>query len=94
MNVHPFNYIVVEDSREVLAVLPIPGVEAGKASGMKVVTVPSIPKQTMQYISTDEVINSLLDLQPEKWGLPPFNDSATLIMMHDLKISQNILEEG
>ncbi|MQL85385.1 hypothetical protein Taro_017904 [Colocasia esculenta] len=70
MNVHPSNYLLVEDSR--------PSGEAGKAAGMKVVTVPSIPKQTMQYISTDKVINSLLDLQPEKWGLPPFNDCTAL----------------
>ncbi|EAY78833.1 hypothetical protein OsI_33938 [Oryza sativa Indica Group] len=25
-------------------------------------------------ISADEVINSLLDVKPEKWGLPPFSD--------------------
>uniref|UniRef100_M8CHD2 riboflavin kinase n=1 Tax=Aegilops tauschii TaxID=37682 RepID=M8CHD2_AEGTA len=25
-------------------------------------------------VSADEIINSLLDLRPEKWGLPPFND--------------------
>ncbi|MQM12867.1 hypothetical protein Taro_045784 [Colocasia esculenta] len=66
MNADPSCCLVVEDS--------LPGVEAGKAAGMKVVAVPSIPKQTMQYSSADEVINSLLDLRPEKWGLPPFND--------------------
>ncbi|MQL85390.1 hypothetical protein Taro_017903 [Colocasia esculenta] len=70
MNADPSNCLVVEDS--------LPGVEAGKAAGMKVVAVPSIPKQTMQYSSADEVINSLLDLQPEKWGLPPFNDCTAL----------------
>lgn len=47
---------------------------AGKAAGMEVVAVPSLPKQTHRYIAADEVINSLLDLQPEKWGLPPFQD--------------------
>lgn len=41
---------------------------------MEVVAVPSIPKQSHLYTSADEVINSLLDLQPEKWGLPPFQD--------------------
>lgn len=50
------------------------GVVAGKAAGMEVVAVPSLPKQTHRYTSADEVINSLLDLQPEKWGLPPFQD--------------------
>ncbi|KAB2090995.1 hypothetical protein ES319_A03G160600v1 [Gossypium barbadense] len=43
-----------------------PGVTAGKAAGMEVVAVPSVPKQAHLYISADEVINSLLDLQPEK----------------------------
>jgi riboflavin kinase len=41
---------------------------------MEVVAVPSIPKQTHLYIAADEVISSLLDLQPELWGLPPFED--------------------
>ncbi|KAF8409353.1 hypothetical protein HHK36_005428 [Tetracentron sinense] len=51
-----------------------PGVMAGKAAGMEVVAVPSLPKQAHIYTSADEVINSLLDLRPEKWGLPPFHD--------------------
>lgn len=51
-----------------------PGVMAGKAAEMEVVAVPSIPKQSHLYTSADEVINSLLDLRPEKWGLPPFQD--------------------
>lgn len=41
---------------------------------MEVVAVPSIPKQTHLYESADDILNSLLDLQPEKWGLPPFKD--------------------
>lgn len=51
-----------------------PGITAGKSAGMEVVAVPSIPKQSHLYTLADEVINSLLDLQPEKWGLPPFQD--------------------
>lgn len=51
-----------------------PGVTAGKAAGMKVVAVPSVPKQSDLFTSADEVINSLLDLQLEKWGLPAFED--------------------
>jgi len=47
---------------------------AGKAAGTKVIAVPSLPKQTHLYTSADEVINSLLDIRPEKWGLPPFQD--------------------
>ncbi|BBN67830.1 riboflavin kinase/FMN hydrolase [Prunus dulcis] len=66
LNVDPSSCLVIEDS--------LPGVTAGKAAGMEVVAVPSIPKQSHLYTSADEVINSLLDLQPEKWGLPPFQD--------------------
>ncbi|KAJ8504824.1 hypothetical protein OPV22_005710 [Ensete ventricosum] len=66
MNVDPANCLVIEDS--------LPGVVAGKAAGMEVVAVPSLPKQAGLYSSADEVINSLLDLHPEKWGLPPFED--------------------
>ncbi|XP_021902275.1 bifunctional riboflavin kinase/FMN phosphatase [Carica papaya] len=62
----PSSCLVIEDS--------IPGVTAGKAAGMEVVAVPSIPKQTHLYESADDILNSLLDLQPEKWGLPPFKD--------------------
>lgn len=56
-----------------------PGVMAGKAAGMNVVAVPSLPKQSHLYTSADEVINSLLDLRPEKWGLPPFQDCKHLL---------------
>ncbi|PSS10292.1 Riboflavin kinase [Actinidia chinensis var. chinensis] len=66
LNVDPSKCLVIEDS--------IPGVMAGKAAGMEVVAVPSLTKQSHLYISADEVINSLLDLQPAKWGLPPFED--------------------
>lgn len=66
LNVEPSSCLVIEDS--------LPGITAGKSAGMEVVAVPSIPKQSHLYTSADEVINSLLDLQPEKWGLPPFQD--------------------
>ncbi|XP_044462013.1 bifunctional riboflavin kinase/FMN phosphatase-like [Mangifera indica] len=66
LNVEPSSCLVIEDS--------VPGVTAGKAAGMEVVAVPSLPKQTHLYTSADEIINSLLDLQPEKWGLPQFQD--------------------
>jgi len=51
-----------------------PGVTAGKAAGMHVIAVPSVPKKTAEFSTADEVINSLHDIRPEKWGLPPFND--------------------
>ncbi|KAI9198040.1 hypothetical protein LWI28_009041 [Acer negundo] len=66
LNMEPSSCLVIEDS--------VPGVTAGKAAGTEVVAVPSIPKQTHLYTSADEVINSLLDLRLEKWGLPPFQD--------------------
>ncbi|KAJ3690054.1 hypothetical protein LUZ61_019218 [Rhynchospora tenuis] len=66
MNTEPSSCLVIEDS--------IAGVTAGKAAGMEVIAVPSIPKQVDKFSSAFEVVNSLLDLQPEKWGLPPFED--------------------
>ncbi|GAB2298728.1 hypothetical protein Dimus_032802 [Dionaea muscipula] len=66
LKVEPSSCLVIEDS--------VPGVTAGKAAGMKVVAVPSLPKQAHQFTSADEVFNSLLDLRPEEWGLPPFED--------------------
>lgn len=41
---------------------------------MHVIAVPSVPKKTAEFSAADEVINSLLDVRPENWGLPPFND--------------------
>ncbi|KAF3451563.1 hypothetical protein FNV43_RR07658 [Rhamnella rubrinervis] len=66
LNTEPSSCLVIEDS--------LPGVTAGKAAQMEVVAVPSLPKQSHLYTTADEVINSLLDLRPEKWGLPPFQD--------------------
>ncbi|XP_021865068.1 bifunctional riboflavin kinase/FMN phosphatase-like isoform X4 [Spinacia oleracea] len=66
LNVQPSSCLVIEDS--------IPGVTAGKAAGMKVIAVPSLPKQSHLYTMADEVINSLFDLRPEQWSLPPFED--------------------
>lgn len=69
-----------------------PGVTAGKAAGMEVVAVPSVPKQAHLYTSADEVINSLLDLRPEKWGLPPFQDCKPLdTSIYFLNASQQLL---
>ncbi|KAK2977115.1 hypothetical protein RJ640_017639 [Escallonia rubra] len=71
------SFSVIIGGDEVTAGKPspeIPGVTAGKGADMKVVAVPSLPKQSHLYTSADEVINSLLDLRPEMWGLPPFED--------------------
>ncbi|XP_074272140.1 bifunctional riboflavin kinase/FMN phosphatase [Silene latifolia] len=66
LNVEPSSCLVIEDS--------ITGATAGKAAGMSVVAVPSLPKQSHLYTMADEVINSLFDFRPELWGLPPFDD--------------------
>ncbi|KAL6990954.1 hypothetical protein U1Q18_009074 [Sarracenia purpurea var. burkii] len=66
LDIDPSKCLVIEDS--------IPGIIAGKAAAMEVIAVPSLPKQSHLYAAADEVINSLLDLRPEKWGLPPFED--------------------
>ncbi|XP_073039872.1 bifunctional riboflavin kinase/FMN phosphatase isoform X2 [Primulina eburnea] len=66
LNMDPSSCLVIEDS--------LPGVIAGKEAGMEVVAVPSLPKQSQLFTSADEVINSLLDFRPEKWGLPAFED--------------------
>lgn len=54
------------------------GVKAGKAAGMDVTAVPSISVETDAYSTADSVIHSLLDFQPELWGLPPFGDCTYL----------------
>ncbi|KAH9623114.1 hypothetical protein KSS87_013693 [Heliosperma pusillum] len=66
LNVEPSSCLVIEDS--------IPGVTAGKAAGMEVIAVPSLPKQSHLFTMADQVINSLFDLRPELWCLPPFDD--------------------
>ncbi|XP_019163161.1 PREDICTED: bifunctional riboflavin kinase/FMN phosphatase-like [Ipomoea nil] len=66
LGVNPSSCLVIEDS--------LPGITAGKAAEMEVVAVPSLPKQSHLYTSASEVINSLLDLHPEKWGIPAFQD--------------------
>lgn len=50
------------------------GVEAAKAAKMKVVAVPSLQSNTHSYCDADSVLNSLLEFQPEEWGLKPFDD--------------------
>ncbi|CAI8592184.1 unnamed protein product [Vicia faba] len=66
LRMEPSSCLVIEDS--------LPGVTAGKAAEMEVVAVPSLPKQSHLFTAADEVINSLLDLRLENWGLPPFAD--------------------
>ncbi|CAN1216530.1 Bifunctional riboflavin kinase/FMN phosphatase [Linum perenne] len=66
LNIEPSRCLVIEDS--------VPGVTGGKAADMQVVAVPSLPRQSHLFTAADDLINSLLDLHPENWGLPPFED--------------------
>jgi hypothetical protein len=50
------------------------GVKGAKASGAKAVAVPSLQNQRNHYYIADVILYSLLDFQPEMWGLPPFED--------------------
>ncbi|KAL7087001.1 hypothetical protein ACP275_13G038100 [Erythranthe tilingii] len=66
MGVDPLHCLVIEDS--------LVGVKAGKAAGMKVVAVPSLQIDPDSYSNADSVLHSLLQFQPEQWGLPQFVD--------------------
>ncbi|KAH9622467.1 hypothetical protein KSS87_007971 [Heliosperma pusillum] len=65
LTVNTSNCLVIEDS--------LVGVKAGKAAGMKVVVVPSETEADAAAVA-DLSLNSLLEFQPELWGLPPFDD--------------------
>ncbi|XP_044977095.1 bifunctional riboflavin kinase/FMN phosphatase-like isoform X2 [Hordeum vulgare subsp. vulgare] len=66
LGVNPSSCLVIEDS--------LVGVQAAKASGAKVVAVPSLQSQRHCYSIADLILYSLLDFHPELWGLPPFED--------------------
>ncbi|KAM7270160.1 hypothetical protein ACFE04_029374 [Oxalis oulophora] len=57
--------LVIEDS--------LVGVKAGSFANMKVLAVPS-QKEVDSASMADSVIHSLLEFEPEQWGLPPFED--------------------
>lgn len=65
MGVDASHCLVIEDS--------LVGVKAAKAAKMKVVAVPSRGEIECSSLA-DKVLNSLLEFQPEFWGLPPFED--------------------
>ena len=48
------------------------GVEAARSAGMSSVMVPDPQLDPALTTEADEVLSSLLQFQPERWGLPPF----------------------
>ncbi|KAH8118954.1 HAD-like protein [Phellopilus nigrolimitatus] len=53
----------------------IPGVQAGKRAGMHVAWVPDSNLLDVEYsgiYKADEILRSLEDFEPVKWGLPPY----------------------
>lgn len=66
MGVDASRCLVIEDS--------IVGVKAGKAARMNVVAVPSLQNESDSYSIADSILHSLLEFQPEQWGLPRFED--------------------
>lgn len=65
------------DARKCLVIEDAPaGVVAGKAAGMQVVAVPSMPSKDARplYSSADVIYSSLLDFQPQVWDLPSLDD--------------------
>ncbi|KAG4981311.1 hypothetical protein JHK85_035269 [Glycine max] len=65
MGVDAVNCLVIEDS--------LVGVKAANAAKMKVVAVPSRREADCNGLA-NAVLHSLLEFQPELWGLPPFDD--------------------
>ncbi|KAL6191657.1 hypothetical protein ACLB2K_038047 [Fragaria x ananassa] len=53
------------------------GVLAAKNAGMSVVMVPDPRLDSSYHDAADQVLGSLLDLNPSDWGLPPFDNPAS-----------------
>ncbi|KAF3962486.1 hypothetical protein ACB098_01G347900 [Castanea mollissima] len=53
------------------------GVNAAKNAGMSVVMVPDPRLDSSYHAIADQVLSSLLDFNPDDWGLPPFEVTAS-----------------
>ncbi|XP_073024965.1 bifunctional riboflavin kinase/FMN phosphatase-like isoform X2 [Primulina eburnea] len=70
-------FVTILGSDQVKSGKPSPdivGVKAGKSAKMKVVAVPSLQIGTDTFSVADSILHSLLEFQPELWGLPQFED--------------------
>ncbi|XP_073269491.1 bifunctional riboflavin kinase/FMN phosphatase-like isoform X2 [Primulina huaijiensis] len=70
-------FVAILGSDQVKSGKPSPdivGVKAGKSAQMKVVAVPSLQIGTDTFSVADSILHSLLEFQPELWGLPQFED--------------------
>jgi hypothetical protein len=95
-------FSIFRSANNVSELLHRAGVKAGKAAGMTVLAVPSLPTKEFHslYSDADVVLNSLLDLEPETWGLPPFEDRKQPFIASDpslhcpfsLKLLRNFFE--
>ncbi|KAK4605065.1 hypothetical protein RGQ29_013231 [Quercus rubra] len=66
------------DSRKFLVFEDAPsGVNAAKNAGMSVVMVPDPRLDSSYHATADQVLSSLLDFNPDDWGLPPFEVTAS-----------------
>ena len=66
LDLQPHDCLAVEDA--------LSGVESARAAGCQVLAVPSLADRSAYAGPRTVVLNSLLDVQPERWGLPPFSD--------------------
>ncbi len=64
----PEQCLVFEDS--------LAGVAAARAAQMSVVAVPAPDMDQQLYLEADQVLNSLIEFQPQDWQLPPFDASV------------------
>ncbi|KAF9010675.1 HAD-like domain-containing protein [Cyathus striatus] len=56
----------------------LPGMQAGKRAGMKVIWIPDVNLLDVEYKGdekADQVLRSLEDFKPEEWGLPPYDEN-------------------
>ena len=64
LGVEPARCLVFEDAPS--------GLEAARAAGMSVVCVPDPAMDRELFAEADEVLGSLEEFAPQRWGLPPF----------------------